>query len=176
MLKLKLQYFDHLMWKTNSLERTLMLGKSEGGRKRGQERIRWLDGITDVMDMCLSKLRELVMDREAFHVAVHGIVKSQTWLSNWTELTPPLLRHHCFVEAQRRKYCHKLEQWDVFQKEVGVCQVCVGAGQITKQPGIWSLALTIYSSSSLFYKGNFKTTTEVISYENTSDYLFAGQK
>ena len=91
MLKLKLQYFGHLMWRTDSLEKTLMLGRIEGRRRRGRQRIGWLDGITDSVDKSLSKLRELVMNREAWRAIVHGVTKSRTPLSDWTELNRPLI-------------------------------------------------------------------------------------
>ena len=103
MLKLKLQYFGHLMWKTGSFEKTLMLGKIEGRRRRGRQRVRWLDGITDSMDMSLSKLQELVMDREAWSAAVHGVAKSQIGLSDWTKVSRSLARKILFFLCLNNK-------------------------------------------------------------------------
>ena len=96
MLKLKLQYFGHLMQRTDSFEKTLMLGKIEGRRKRGWQKMRWLDGITDSMDMSLSKLQELVRDSKAWRAAAHGVAKSRTRLNDWTELNNIILGKEIF--------------------------------------------------------------------------------
>jgi len=161
MLKLKLQYFGHLMRRVDSLEKTLMLGGIGGRRRRGRQRMRWLDGITDSMDMSLSELRELVIDREAWHATIHGVAKNRTRLSDWTELNWTGLHSYLAIQFPAMAL---LEIWQV----LFIYKASLVAQMAKYLPAMWEAWVWSLGQEDLLEKG-MATHSSILAWRTPTD-------